>query len=231
MNWTEKINLFKNNYVGESYGELHQDLFVLGLLDCMHDGYFVEFGTMDGRYASNTYLLENKYGWRGIVCEPGRMFHSDLATIRRCIVDHRAVTGHTGDQLMFKEVDVHKGLSGLVDYFHEEEHHTKRRNASPGAQYLVDTVSLNDLLIEHNAPKHINYISIDTEGSEPDILKNFDFTGYEIDVFTVEHNHVEKNKTIVRDILIDQGYTLCEYDQPRYEDCFIHNNIFKGLTK
>lgn len=227
MNWAEKVNFFMSNYKDKSYGELGQDLFVLGLLDSMRDGYFIEFGTMDGQFASNTYLLEKEYGWNGLVCEPGRMFHSALATNRQCTIDHRAVAGRTGDQLMFKEVDEHTGLSGLVDYFHKDEFHTKRRNQSAGNQYLVETVSLNDLLIEHGAPKHINYLSMDTEGSEPEILKNFNFSGYEIDIITVEHNYVEENMNIVRDIMEKNGYVLVGHQQPRYEDCFILAKFLK----
>ena len=227
MNWADKVNNFKKSYVGKSYSQLGQDLFVLVFLDCMHDVYFVEFGAMDGIHLSNTYLLEKNYNWTGILCEPGNVFKENLKQNRKCIIDDRAVTGRSGDQLMFKEVDIEQGLSGLVEYFHEEEFHTKNRKASSGAQYLVNTVSLNDLLIEHNAPKHINYMSIDTEGSETDILKNFKFDGYQIDILTVEHNHVEENKIAVQNILINQGYMVCQFTQPVFEDWFIHTSLLK----
>src|SRR5262245_15786531 len=54
----------------ETHAQLCQDLLVLFLLDGKRDGYFVEFGAMDGITLSNTFLLESKYSWRGIAAEP-----------------------------------------------------------------------------------------------------------------------------------------------------------------
>ena len=47
-----------------------------------------------------------------------------------------------------------------------------------GAKYKVETISLNDMLELHNAPLIIDYLSIDTEGSEYEILSCLDFELY-----------------------------------------------------
>lgn len=74
-----------------------------------------------------------------------------------------------------------------------------------GQRYEVTTVSLNDLLAHWNAPRRIDYLSIDTEGSELDILQALDFGTWEIHLITVEHNHTPKRQEI-HDFLVSKGY-------------------------
>ena len=60
----------------------------------------------------------------------------------------------------------------------------------------VKTISLNDLInIEFNNSGP-SYISIDTEGSEYDILESFDFNNFKPKVFTIEHNYSKLEKQI-----------------------------------
>ena len=57
-------------------------------------------------------------------------------------------------------------------------------------------MSLNDLLFEHQAPEVIDYMSIDTEGSELAILEGFDFSRHRIRCMTVEHNFTDNEKKL-----------------------------------
>ena len=58
--------------ITESQSQLGQGLLVLSQLDFKKNGYFVEFGTTDGITLSNSYLLEKKFGWKGILSEPAK---------------------------------------------------------------------------------------------------------------------------------------------------------------
>jgi Methyltransferase FkbM domain len=69
----------------------------------------------------------------------------------------------------------------------------------------VETVSLNDLLEQHDAPKEIDYISIDTEGSELDILAPFDFKHWNVMLFSVEHNATGQERGLDR-LMQRHGY-------------------------
>jgi hypothetical protein len=63
-------------------------------------------------------------------------------------------------------------------------------------KYKVSTISLLDMLIKHNAPKKIDYLSIDTEGSEYEILKNFDFDAYNVKSTVEINNNKERQESI-----------------------------------
>ncbi len=50
-------------------GQAQQDKFVLNVLKEKRNGYFVEIGSNDTIEIHNTYLLESKYGWKGIMVD------------------------------------------------------------------------------------------------------------------------------------------------------------------
>ena len=186
--------------------DLRQDILALAVHGFKQGGFFVEFGALDGITGSNTYVLEQQYQWHGITAEAARVWHDQLRQNRNCITDTRAVSAHSGQQLTFKETDVQLGLSGLVDFFDHREYHAARRAASTGITYKVPTVSLNDLLAEHHAPNDIDYISMDTEGSELAILSTFDFSRYRVALWTIEHNYFESVRNQIHSIMIANGY-------------------------
>lgn len=185
-----------------SRSELRQDLFVLSQLQCKENGYFVEFGASNGVLFSNTYLLEQTFGWTGILCEPATSCHEALHENRTCAIDPRCVWSESGQRIRFAEFDV-MGLSTVEGFADGDMNATKRTG---GNRYEVETVSLNDLLAEHGAPAHIDYLSVDTEGSEYRILQALDFDRYTFGVITVEHNFTAARPKL-RALLGERGYT------------------------
>ena len=185
-----------------SQAEFRQDLFVLSQLGFRENGYFVEFGATNGIDFSNTYLLEKEFGWTGILAEPAQSWHGALKQNRSAAVDTRCVWKETGAQLAFREALV--GELSTMEHLADKDRHSHARRFG-GTTYDVETVSLNDLLCDHNAPRQIDYLSLDTEGSELDILNAFDFSNYEIRLITCEHNFTE-NRERIHNLLASRGY-------------------------
>ncbi len=184
-----------------SSAQFMQDLFVLYQLKQKRNGFFVEFGATDGVTLSNTYLLEADYQWAGILAEPARCWHAALKSNRRSEIDIRAVWAETGQSLEFKEA-AWPDLSTINSFSTGDSHAAAR---TQGRQYRVESVSLNDLLRDHNAPQEIDYLSLDTEGSEFEILSRFDFEKHSARVITVEHNFTPKRDRILQ-LLSSRGY-------------------------
>jgi len=186
----------------KSKSQLRQDLFVLSTLNFKTNGYFVEFGAANGIDLSNTFLLETSYAWKGIVAEPARHWLSKLQENRPgSQIENSCVWKDTGSMLLFNETKIPE-ISTLDSFSSSDLHKSSRAS---GTKYMVKTISLTDLLIKFNSPKEIDYLSIDTEGSEFEILSTFDFSKYTFKVITCEHNFTSAREKIY-DLLTKNGY-------------------------
>jgi FkbM family methyltransferase len=203
-------------WVERSQSQLGQDLVALAKFGPDHKGYFVEFGATNGQSLSNTWMLEKYFGWNGIVCEPARRWTAAIEKSRSCAIDHRCVYSKSGDQVMFSETSIGE-LSTISAYSGRDMHSSLRRKSK---EYFVETVSLYDLLIQHQAPRFIEFLSIDTEGSEFDILEAFDFSEFTFGLICVEHNYsLQRGK--IGALLESHGYiqVLSEYSQ--FDDWYV----------
>jgi hypothetical protein len=86
----------------DSRSQLNQDLFVLSTLGWKRDGYYVEFGATDGETLSNTWLLDKRFGWRGILAEPARIWRNALECAgRNATLEFECVWSESGQTLEF----------------------------------------------------------------------------------------------------------------------------------
>jgi FkbM family methyltransferase len=214
---THVVQLLK--LLHRSRSQLRQDLFALSTANFKQNGYFVEFGATDGVWLSNSYLLETAYGWSGILAEPGRCWHAALRANRRAFIETECVWWKTGETLLFREASEPE-LSTIQEYSSIDHHRERRRG---GKDYPVRTISLVDLLDKYAAPKHIDYLSIDTEGSEYDILSHFDFKGYSFGVITCEHNSTPVREQIF-DLLTSKGYERKFEVLSQFDDWYVRRS-------
>ena len=207
------------NYLDKSKSQLRQDLFVLSELDFKHGGYFVEFGATDGIKFSNTHLLEREFGWHGILAEPARLWHQRLRENRTAHLELSCIWKETGCELEFQEVSGGIGgeLSTIAKFSGRDQHAKSRQNS---IVYPVDAISLNDLLAKHKAPREIDYLSIDTEGSELEILSEFDFDSYDISVITCEHNFTS-DRSEIHSLLTSNGFVRKYETISKFDDWYV----------
>lgn len=192
-----------------SPSQLGQDLWVLKQTNYKEEGFFVEFGATNGILLSNSYLLENEFGWRGICAEPNPKYFSDLKVNRDCTISDNCIADKTGKTVEFILANEYGGIS---DYVTSGSHSEKVEAYSQHTETInIETISLHDFLIKYNAPKEIDYISIDTEGSEFEILSSFPFNEWDVKLFTIEHNYTELRDKIYS-LLTQNGYKRMKSD-------------------
>jgi FkbM family methyltransferase len=205
-----------------SRSQLGQDLFVLSELEFKRDGFFVEFGATDGVHLSNTYLLEKHFGWRGIVAEAAPGWRQDLKKNRSCCVETDCVWSESNQTLTFTQTN-NWDFSTIEGFRSSDIHSRLRKN---GRRYEVRTISLTDLLEKYNAPSVIDYLSIDTEGSEFEILSHFDFDKHPFRVITCEHNFAPQREKIF-ELLTGKGYVRRFEEVSNVDDWYVRADAGK----
>jgi FkbM family methyltransferase len=179
---------------------------------------FVEFGACDGIKFSNTFLLE-KNGWQGIVAEPAKKWHKKLKANRNCEISLKAVTSVSGNKLYF--VETFEGEFSSLRSFAESDMFGQYRMDNTSSEYLVDTISLNDLIKENGFYQEITYLSIDTEGGERSILESFDFKQFNPAIISVEHNYSVEQEHLDH-LLIDLGFIKVLTTLSRFESWYVN---------
>ena len=199
-----------------SKSQLGQDIFALTVAGLDRPGFFVEFGAADGVALSNSHILEKRFGWTGILCEPSKAWHEALIQNRSCIIDTRCVYSVSGEKISFSENYLGE-LSAITAYAEPNASGILKRTTS---SYEVDTISLFDLLKAHDAPRFVDFLSIDTEGSEFEILKYFDFHSHRFGAICVEHNFAETREKINK-LLLANGYVQVHPDLSDFDDWYV----------
>jgi len=207
------------NLKKDSKSQIFQDLYVLLESGFRKNGYFVEFGATNGKDLSNTYLLETQFNWTGILVEPGRVWHDELKRNRKCNIDTDCVWRDSKSLLNFNETNEPE-LSTIVEYSGNDWASDRRKS---GTSYQVNSISLEDLLEKYNAPYLIDYLSIDTEGSEYEILSNFNFDKFKFKIITCEHNYTSMRKDIYN-LLVSKGYQRKYRGISRWDDWYVLRN-------
>lgn len=211
------------NIVNTNFSNLHsqilQDLFVLLATEEKKNGYFVEVGVGDGINLSNTYLFEKNFGWKGILAEPNPSFHAKIAAQRTSILDRRAVYSRSGENLELL-VDTSCGELSTLSAFKNDDNYKRKGKAVP-----VATVTLDDLLAEHGAPDMIDYMSIDTEGSEFEVLSGLDMNKTKVMVFTIETNYNLDKLNKIKNLLHGFGYKMVLEEFSLFDAWFVHRDL------
>lgn len=193
--------LFADGKLSLSKSDDFQDLWVLYETNCHTSGFFVEIGASDGLRKSNAWLLE-EYGWQGIAIEPDPVSFETLERVRKCKVLKIAVVarfsflpwrllGRVGSGISERSTSIAQALKAPTSFLR--------------SVCIVPANRLSVILRNCDAPRTIDYISLDTEGGELRILQETLTAGYTINLISLEAS-TERIRKVIRKEMRKSGY-------------------------
>lgn len=189
------------------YSQNGQDLFLDNLFRGQRDGRFLDIGAYDGATYSNTLFLERFRNWGGVCVEPNHVVFSELQKNRRCKVLNAAIAKEEKESTYFRIYDACEMLGGLLEEFDDRHlQRIKKDVIGKSGGYAYETVSclsFERVTAENFADNHIDYCSMDTEGSELSILQSIDFNKVSVTVFSIENTYEDP---AIHEILSNNGY-------------------------
>lgn len=180
----------------------------------LSNGKFVDVGANDGKTGSMTYDLERN-GWSGILIEPNPMLVENIKKIRTSPVFQNAISSNEGE-LPFYIVEGPSNLHGLsrFNYTKEFEDHVKRSGGSVN-KTIVKVKKVSSIMSEAHDLNKVDFLKIDVEGHEAEVLKSFDFDKFKPTLIVTEDNFKDADKT-VRHFLASKGYAVIARDRINY---------------
>ena len=206
-----KYKFFKNGYFAQN----DLDKKMLKYLN-YKNGYFIEIGANDGFTASNTLAFENKLNWRGVLIEPSPnlfltccYYRSKIGNYIYCNAcvpfdykDEYVVIDYAN--LMSISASLNNDIKDIESFKKKGKAHLNKfgRKLKFGAIARTLTNILND----SNSPNNIDFMSLDVEGAELDVLNGLDFGKYVIKYILVETRDSKKIENFLKNhyyIMID----------------------------
>lgn len=173
-------------------------------------GYFIEAGAVDGRMLSTTWALETGYGWKGLLVEARE---AELAPMRirrpgsACV---HAALGAADGGFLHMEADSSDvtGMMAVGTASQSQGVAGTHSDSTILSQGTAPIRTLASVLDEVGAPSRIDFMTLDVEGAELEVLQSFPFDRYSFGAMTIEHNFEEPRRSQIRGILANHGYVF-----------------------
>lgn len=158
-------------------------------------GFYVELGANDGVTQSNSLYFEKHRRWSGLLIEPAP--HNFLKCLqnrseRNTVRCAACVSfGYQPEFVRMTYSNLMSTATGLETDIADPQEHARsgRRFLSrhePVFDFGAIARTLNDILLEAQAPKTIDFLSLDVEGAELEVLKGVDHDAFRFKYILVE---------------------------------------------
>ena len=207
-----KDTVTKDTVKKDSYSQDGQDKYLeTHIFKGYKNGFFVDVGAHDGKSINNTLYFEENNNWTGVNIEPIKEVYNDLVVNRpNCININCAVSNDDGKTEFIRNTGYTEMISGIKNTFdtrHLERLKNENKQYGGSTEIIeVETKKLETICDIHKI-SNINYLSIDVEGAEFEVIKSINFDKVFIDVIGFENNFNDTSVPIVK-YLEDRNYVV-----------------------
>lgn len=177
------------------------------------DGFFIEAGANDGYSQSNTYFLEKKLGWHGVLVEgipelfdKCRRLRSNSAVFNCALVSpaypDATITMHFAGLMSVVEGSL-KSTNAQAEHIHAG---LDVQRISESYSVAVPAKTLESILEDIPAARGIDFFSLDVEGHELEVLKGLNLLRFRPRYILVEARFFKE----VDDFLVKHDYEIAE---------------------
>ena len=211
------------------WNSLHRnDQWAAEVYDYKRNGSFVELGACSGNRISSCYVLEKKLDWYGVAVEPNSKYYKECHVSRKnplnaCVYNFDGTIEFVECEGRIEELEwASEALSGIQKHLrsHHAIYHEKY-----GKTVMKRCVSPARLLQRYRYRKNIDYLALDTEGSEFEILKAWPWDNYVVGLISIETAEEEVDE--ISEYLKTKKYTrvvnpFCPHS---YETHYCHESL------
>lgn len=212
------IYILSNSYGLDYKGQIGQDIIAYICLKNKKNGFYIDIGAYDGITLSNTYIFE-KLGWNGFCVEANPKTFEKLQNNRKCDCYNYA--------LCSKELGKSKFFTSSIDVLdvlevHNSDSHRDRiiKSSNNNTNVIeIETTTFEKIMNNYKDVQHIDFMSLDIEGGEFDVLSSIDFNKYSFSLITVEYNDKYNE---IKEFMLSKGYKILMKN--RFDLIFIKNS-------
>jgi FkbM family methyltransferase len=164
-----------------SYAQRFEDLYLMRCLGTRSEGFYIDIGSGHPVY-DNTSFAFYLQGWRGVTVEPNPWLAHLSRAVRPRDRHIEAVVGTASGEATFHLVDDFHGLSTVI----ESHARSARTQFGKASQAIVVPMTTLAELCEQHAPRPIDFLKVDVEGAEHDVLLNGNWQKHRPKVVVVE---------------------------------------------
>ena len=165
------------------------------------NGFYVDVGAHDGISINNTLYFEKYNNWKGINIEPIKKVYDRLVKNRpKNININSAICNNDGETEFLCNTGYTEMISGIksnYDYRHWQRLENENKHMGSTTEIIKVNTKKLETIFDENDVSRVNYLSIDVEGAEFEVIKSINFDKVFIDVIGFENNYNDVSIPIV----------------------------------